>query len=373
MKTILVSILIASTVASAQQTALKPGSEVDLAPLAAATWIQGEAPKSFEPGKVYMFECWATWCGPCIGAIPHINELHKKYHAKGLRVYGMNVWEDGEEKVSKFVKTKGEGMSYPVAYTGKGSAFEKQWLKPAGVRGIPHALIVKDGKIVLTTQPAKLTDSVIESLLSGDEGAEKAVAELNAAKLAIAAIGAFRKAAEQNNVDEMARQIAAMKKADPKSNFLPGMKIDLLSAKRDWTAAATMIAEIPEGQGRSMALSDTAGKICNSKEGSYPAEFIATVSDHYAAMMEPDKKRSSSLNSVVLASIQWKAGKRDDALATAKTAVEMARARNGKRPLPVEPFENFAKSIEDGKLPAFNDFRSSLSEAFRKNRKSATK
>jgi len=63
------------SVSSAQDTpTLVPGSEVSLSAVKAADWIQGEGPTAFEPGKVYVFECWATWCPPCIALIPHVNE-----------------------------------------------------------------------------------------------------------------------------------------------------------------------------------------------------------------------------------------------------------------------------------------------------------
>ncbi len=54
---------------------LKIGSAVTTKVFSELDWIQGEAPKEWEPEKVYIFECWATWCGPCLAAIPHVNEL----------------------------------------------------------------------------------------------------------------------------------------------------------------------------------------------------------------------------------------------------------------------------------------------------------
>ncbi len=41
-------------------------------------------------GNVVIIDFWATWCGPCIQAMPHLQELYDKYKDDGLLVYGIN-------------------------------------------------------------------------------------------------------------------------------------------------------------------------------------------------------------------------------------------------------------------------------------------
>lgn len=38
-------------------------------------------------GKYVLLDFWATWCVPCRKSFPHVKELYKKYHAKGLEVF----------------------------------------------------------------------------------------------------------------------------------------------------------------------------------------------------------------------------------------------------------------------------------------------
>src|SRR4051794_37880273 len=62
----------------------------DPAPLLKVSkWLQGKEVKRYEPGKVYVVEFWATWCGPCIGAMPHLSNLQTEFKDRGLTVIGV--------------------------------------------------------------------------------------------------------------------------------------------------------------------------------------------------------------------------------------------------------------------------------------------
>jgi len=157
--------------------------------LEGVTWVQGDEIKNLnEKGKVYVVECWASWCGPCIAVIPHMNDLHKKYAEKGLVVVGMNVFEEGLENTKAFVKSQGEGMSYRVAYPGdKGNKFELEWLEASNTQGIPQAFVVKDGKIIYLGHPGGLSEESIEEMLKDDFNAEEYAKKQQAEQEALAA------------------------------------------------------------------------------------------------------------------------------------------------------------------------------------------
>ncbi|MDB9741505.1 TlpA family protein disulfide reductase [Akkermansiaceae bacterium] len=160
--------------------ALKAGMPAPAINLAGIEWLKGEPLASLdEKGKLYVIECWATWCTPCIKSIPHINDLHVKFADKGLVVVGMNVFEDGVEKAKSLMAKQGDAMSYRVAYSGgTESEFSKRWLKAAGVTGIPSAFLVKDGKLLLITHPNEITAELVTKILNGDSESDiKAMAQ----------------------------------------------------------------------------------------------------------------------------------------------------------------------------------------------------
>jgi thiol-disulfide isomerase/thioredoxin len=60
--------------------------------LKVSKFVKGSPVTKFEPGKFYVVEFWATWCGPCKTSIPHLTEMAKKY--KDVQFVGVSVWEE---------------------------------------------------------------------------------------------------------------------------------------------------------------------------------------------------------------------------------------------------------------------------------------
>lgn len=65
-------------------------------------------------GKALILDFWATYCGPCREAIPHLNSLVAKYGDDNLHIVGLNVGgEEDMKKVPEF--TKKTRIDYPIA------------------------------------------------------------------------------------------------------------------------------------------------------------------------------------------------------------------------------------------------------------------
>jgi thiol-disulfide isomerase/thioredoxin len=159
--------------------ALKVG---DAAPqLQVGQWLQGDAVTKFEGDKVYIVEFWATWCGPCVASIPHINKLHERFKDKGLVVIGQNVWEKDDSLAAPFVKNMGGKMNYRVAADDKTDGgpgrMAQGWLVAADQNAIPCAFVInKQGRIVSIGHPMSIKEADLETLLDEPSTAPKPAA-----------------------------------------------------------------------------------------------------------------------------------------------------------------------------------------------------
>ena len=347
------------------------GSEVSLSPVAQAEWIQGEAPESFEPGKVYIFECWSTKCGPCMAMIPHVNELHKKYYDKGLRIYGMSVYENDMQECKDFVKGKGDGMSYPVAFTGKGGPFEAEWMGPAGAKGIPHAFIVRDGKLLASTLAERLTDELVEVLLDGDEGAKKAQTIILADQIQQAKIkglmGNIRSARRAGDTETMTANIEKLKVVEPGYPEIYPEELWVLMIDEQWPEAVAYLNEMSASWAKDSFVSMNGMKMARRDDYNYSEDFEKALVHSYSDFVH-NKEYIGPNHFACLSILQWRIDEKENATTTADKMIAAAEAFSNGQESKVTPYVRFKEAVHEGTMPALSDLMDWLREA-----RSATK
>jgi thiol-disulfide isomerase/thioredoxin len=114
-------------------------------------------------GKVVLLDFWASWCGPCRKANPHVVDTYKKYKSKGFEVFSVSL--DGLDPRTKVTNEEAEQRrqngktAWVAAIRQDGLIWDnhvsdlKHWgSEPAGVYGvtsIPRTFLIgRDGKIV---------------------------------------------------------------------------------------------------------------------------------------------------------------------------------------------------------------------------------
>jgi thiol-disulfide isomerase/thioredoxin len=94
-------------------------------------------------GKVVLIDFWATWCGPCVGEIPHVKETYDKDHAKGFEIVGVSLDRE-KDSLTEFVSS--HQMAWPQYYDGQ--AWQNKFAQQFGIESIPAMwLIDKKGNL----------------------------------------------------------------------------------------------------------------------------------------------------------------------------------------------------------------------------------
>lgn len=91
-------------------------------------------------GQVVLLDFWATFCPPCVQALPELQALHAKHASRGFAVVGVTV-DDRAALVRK--ATSRAGVAYPIV-----QATPEVW-NAYKVNALPSLILVgRDGNII---------------------------------------------------------------------------------------------------------------------------------------------------------------------------------------------------------------------------------
>jgi peroxiredoxin len=116
-------------------------------------WV-GDAPDL--AGKAVMVEFWGTWCGPCVAAMPHVQDVWARYREQGLVVVAVSY--ESTDLLSGWAQE--HGLTMPMA-----SDPEKKLVEAFGIDGWPTTFVIgKDGKVLYRGWPSNVEPFVQQAL-----------------------------------------------------------------------------------------------------------------------------------------------------------------------------------------------------------------
>ena len=118
-------------------------------------------------GKKVFLNFWATWCPPCRGEMPHIEDLYKEYgkNSKDVIILGVaspNVGKEGDQQyIEDFLKEN--NYTFPVVFD-DGGMISYQY----GFTSLPSTLIIDEDGYVTKYVPGAMNKSTMKSLIESD-------------------------------------------------------------------------------------------------------------------------------------------------------------------------------------------------------------
>jgi thiol-disulfide isomerase/thioredoxin len=316
-------------------------------------FVQGDPVTEFAPGKAYIVEFWATWCGPCRASIPHLNETSIKFKDKGLIVIGQDCSEPDESKVAPFVKSMGESMTYRVALDnkeggGKGKMAET-WMKAAARNSIPTAFLIDTtGHIAWIGHPMSLKEKTIEDVLAGTFNAKETAAEEEKQEAELQALERrFQAAMQDGNWDAALSDLDELEKVAPDgmADALASARLKVLFSKKDYPAGYKLITQLGDAhKDDPMTENNLAWMIISDKSIEHP-DFDLAIKLARRATDGAKEPAQKSMFLDTLARAKFMQGSKQEGIALEQKALALAGDKDK------EKLQKTLDSYNRGELP----------------------
>lgn len=117
--------------------------------------------------KFKVLEFWATWCKPCLKAVPHLNELNSKFKDENNLVFLSITYETPEKTQATLEKIKFE----TIVVSDQNKEIHKALrIEHEGTMVLPRTVLIDDtNKIVWYGTPNELNQRMLKRFINREK------------------------------------------------------------------------------------------------------------------------------------------------------------------------------------------------------------